>query len=191
VEISRPRTRPHANSPLEPSYDPEPRVVRFPPADPRNYWRPGSRMNDAAVEPIIESPVPRQWSPHLLHDIRATKAKRSLWKPPSIDETKEKIFSRRNIQVYSFCLGFVFPLAWLIASFLPLPSKISHLHQEATTSSPNLEHAFENRVILVDEVRYENARWWRNLNRCMMPLGVGVITTVITLSIIGTRMRGL
>jgi hypothetical protein len=159
---------------------------------------------------MIENQIPREWSPHLHPDMRHNKARRSKWKAPSMDETYETLFSRRNIQIYSFCLGFVFPLgklyiyflhplssvgvarlvvnyrfrhtlAWLIASFLPLPSKVCEVHQEATTGRPDLEqNAFENRVVLMDEMRYENARWWRNLNRCMMPLGVGVIATVVS-----------
>lgn len=111
VEISRPRTRPRENPP-------EPRVIRFHPADPRSHWRPSSQMNEAAVDPTIESQIPRQWSPHLHHDVRATKVKRSMWKPPSVEEADEKFFCRRNIQVYSFCLGFVFPLGMQSIHFL-------------------------------------------------------------------------
>ena len=35
----------------------------------------------------------------------------------------------------------------------------------------------------MDEAKYENARWWRNLNRLMIPVGVFIIAAIVSLSI--------
>lgn len=71
-------------------------------------------------------------------------------------------------------------IAWIIASFLPLPPRVSQINGEATTSRPDLEHAFNSRVVLVDEVRRANARWWRNVNRVMSPVGLVIIAIVVS-----------
>ncbi|KAL2364013.1 hypothetical protein RJZ56_003067 [Blastomyces dermatitidis] len=128
--------------------------------------------------------LPGAWSPHLHTDKRVDPTRRSRWKPPSLDERAEGLFGRRNAQVYAFALGFVFPLAWIIAAFLPLPPQVSHINEEATTSRPDLAHAFNNRVVLVDEVRHANARWWRNVNRFMSPAGLVIIVVVITMAVL-------
>ncbi|KAK2743479.1 hypothetical protein FQN55_007250 [Onygenales sp. PD_40] len=180
VDISNPRLRPR-----ELDYPPRPSAP-LPPIDPRSQWVPDPEMEQVPPQTPMEH-LPGAWSPHLHTDKRADPTRRSIWKAPSIDESAEGCCGRRNAQVYAFCLGFVFPLAWLIASFLPLPPQISQINQEATTSRPDLENAFQNRVVLVDELRHENARWWRNLNRCMTPVGVAIIVVVITLSVVFTR----
>lgn len=35
---------------------------------------------------------------------------------------------------------------------------------------------------MVDEARYENARWWRNLNRLMCIIGVLIIAAIVGIS---------
>jgi len=39
----------------------------------------------------------------------------------------------------------------------------------------------------IEELRFQNARWWRNLNRCMCIVGVIVITVVIVLAVLGAK----
>lgn len=39
----------------------------------------------------------------------------------------------------------------------------------------------EKQLGVVDEARYENARWWRNINRIMSGFGVLIIVAVIAL----------
>ncbi|OJD20792.1 hypothetical protein ACJ73_07872 [Blastomyces percursus] len=148
------------------------------PIDPRNHWVHDPEMDRVRTQVTMED-LPGAWSPHLHTDKRVDPTRRSRWKPPSLDETAEGLFGRRNTQVYAFALGFVFPLAWIIAAFIPLPPQVSHINEEATTSRPDLEHAFNNRVVLVDEVRHANARWWRNVNRVMSPLGLAIIVIVV------------
>jgi hypothetical protein len=95
------------------------------------------------------------------------------------------MFGRRNIQVYSFCVGFIFPLAWIIASFLPLPP-LPKLTPEMANVDDDVEMALETQLIALQRRRHENARWWRNLNRWMTSLGVVIIVIIIALAVIGT-----
>lgn len=39
----------------------------------------------------------------------------------------------------------------------------------------------EKQLGAVDEARYENARWWRNINRVMSGFGVLIIVAIIAL----------
>ena len=39
----------------------------------------------------------------------------------------------------------------------------------------------EQQLGAVDEARYENARWWRNINRIMSGFGVLIVVAIITL----------
>jgi hypothetical protein len=96
-----------------------------------------------------------------------------------MDSTNEPLFGRRNIQVYSFCLGFIFPLAWIIASFLPLPA-MPKLGPEMTESDDDVEMALETQLWNLQRRRYNNARWWRNLNRWMISLGVVIIVIIVS-----------
>lgn len=85
--------------------------------DPRSHWvkplapsvtRPGSSFH--RLRP--------SWSPHLFPDRRNVAPKSSAWRAPSLDSRTEPILGRRNIQVWSFCLGFICPLSKHIQ---PLP----------------------------------------------------------------------
>jgi hypothetical protein len=96
-----------------------------------------------------------------------------------MDSTTEPVFGRRNIQVYSFVLGFIFPLAWIIASFVPLPPK-PKTGQEVLDSDDDVEKALESQLVDMQQRRYDNARWWRNLNRWMISLGVVIIVIIVS-----------
>ena len=178
---SSPKTRagPLTSNPSGPSR-PRPASIPIDPADPRSHWAGAER---AAIEAAVQNPPTRsrivnEWSPHLYNDNRA--ARRSLWHAPSLDEKAEGIFTRRNAQVFGFILGFVIPLSWFIASFLPLPPKPRYPDDDLSTNeSQDLEASLAHRINLVDEIRYENARWWRNLNRFMCFVGVAVIVLVV------------
>lgn len=68
--------------------------------------------DDTPVE--VRGPASRkvtgEWSPHLWHDRRA-RARRSIFKAPSIDEEAEGSgLSRRTVQIWLFAGGFIFPL---------------------------------------------------------------------------------
>jgi hypothetical protein len=97
------------------------------------------------------------------------------------------MFGRRNIQVYSFCAGFIFPPAWCIAAFLPLPQKPKMLPEMAEyESDSDVEAALEVQCMNLQQRRHENARWWRTLNRWMISLGVVIIVIIVTLAVVGT-----
>jgi hypothetical protein len=116
------------------------------------------------------------WSPHLFYDGRNVVHRRTMFLEPSIDLSHEgKRPTRRNVQVAAFVLGFIFPFAWLIAAFLPLPG-----------FEQDIEKGYDAR----DQARYENARWWRNINRMMCLVGLGVIIAAVVLVVVATLREG-
>ncbi|KAI1812861.1 hypothetical protein GGS20DRAFT_512803 [Poronia punctata] len=130
------------------------------------------------------------WSPHLRIDNRASRY--SIWEPPSMTWSAEsQIFGRRNIQVVLFIVGFIFPFAWMTASFLPLPFNtqfdIQDVEKGTSQSRLRLDSEPEPIYRRVDDSRYQSARWWRNVNRIMSFFGVLIIAVVIALVVVGTR----
>lgn len=85
--------------------------------DPRSHWV-------KPLEPSVTRPgssfhrLRPSWSPHLFPDRRNVAPKSSAWRAPSLDSRTEPILGRRNIQVWSFCLGFICPFSKHIQ---PLP----------------------------------------------------------------------
>lgn len=76
--------------------------------------------------------------------------------------------------------------AWFLASVLPLPpkppiSKDSSKEPESHRLS-RLEVArdLEKSIGLAGAKRYENARWWRNLNRVMSVLGIIIVAAMVS-----------
>ncbi|KAI5457914.1 hypothetical protein BGZ63DRAFT_407966 [Mariannaea sp. PMI_226] len=128
------------------------------------------------------------WSPHLSRDRRA--AEHSLWEPPATAwETKSEFAGRRNTQVAMLVIGFIFPLAWIIAAFLPLPQgpQIHDLEHGHTASNDSLPQARDNQKQLINEDIRLSAIWWRNINRAMSFIGLLVLAAVIALIIVGTK----
>ncbi|KAL8771330.1 MAG: hypothetical protein Q9209_003235 [Squamulea sp. 1 TL-2023] len=139
----------------------------------------------AEVHGQPRQPVASVWSPHLWHDRRNIVRGRSVFRAPSLDDRAEGPFSRRNAQILLFTVGFILPLAWFTAALLPLPHRpIIGGHSEAD-AAPNLEKT----PCMIDEARYENARWWRNLNRLMCIVGALIIAAIIALAVVAVRMR--
>ncbi|KAL4782283.1 hypothetical protein BJX76DRAFT_359084 [Aspergillus varians] len=153
--------------------------------DPRSHW---VKAPEASVSRSGSSlhRLRHSWSPHLYPDRRVVAPKSSAWRAPSLDSRTEPVFGRRNIQVWSFCFGFVCPLTWLIASFLPLPRKPEMMMEE--NRGPELEMTLKMRLYELERRRYSNARWWRNLNRWMNPLGLVIVAIIITLAVVGTTV---
>lgn len=161
------------------------RRIESDPRDPRAHWVPDPDATNTEYHGPHRHRLRHSWSPHLFTDRRTIQHSASAWTAPSMDSTTEPVFGRRNIQVYSFCLGFIFPLAWIIASFLPLPT-MPKLGPEMAESDDDVEMALETQLWNLQRRRYNNARWWRNLNRWMISLGVVIIVIIITLAVIGT-----
>lgn len=47
-------------------------------------------------------------------------------------------------------------------------------------SSVDVEAALESQLMALQRRRHENARWWRNLNRWMISLGVVIIIVIVS-----------
>lgn len=149
------------------------------PRDPRAHWVPTPEPNEYEVFGSPRYRLRHSWSPHMYHDRRKIQHSSSAWTCPSMDSTTEPVFGRRNIQVYSFVLGFIFPLAWMIAAFVPLPPK-PKTGPEMLDSDDDVEKALESQLVDLQQRRYDNARWWRNLNRWMISLGVVIIVIIVS-----------
>ncbi|EAW08633.1 putative serine-rich protein [Aspergillus clavatus NRRL 1] len=157
-------------------------ISLYDPRDPRSHWLKGPETDARST---THHRLRHSWSPHLYPDRRVVRRRGSAWAAPSMDSRTEPLLGRRNIQVWSFCFGFVFPIAWFIAAFLPLPDKPSAALDE---NGPELEMALKVRLHDLERRRYENARWWRKLNRWMTPLGLAIIIIVVTLAAVGTTV---
>jgi hypothetical protein len=120
------------------------------------------------------------WSPHLRIDRRAVS--QSIWVAPDMEYGREGKLGRRNTQIILFIVGFIFPFAWMIASFLPLPpnprsaqtQSDSDLDVESDAATPKFKPA--------EEATFESAKWWRTLNRYMSLLGLLIIGAVVSSS---------
>lgn len=83
--------------------------------------------------------------------------------------------------------------AWMIASFLPLPSVTSTELRENIHSTSHLDlEQGTNIKKEVDEVRAsyrDREKWWRMINRYMSIIGVFMIGAVVALTITGTQQQ--
>jgi len=86
-----------------------------------------------------------------------------------------------------FIMGFIFPFAWMIAAFLPLPENPVFVMRERNHSELDMSSDMARQMNPMEEARYESARWWRNLNRAMAVVGVVILILLIVLVLIGTR----
>ena len=73
--------------------------------------------------------------------------------------------------------------AWFIASFLPLPPKSADRNVKGKNVAPRtqLEEDLEKQLSPIDAARYENARWWRNINRILSAFGILIIIAIVSL----------
>ncbi|KAJ5778994.1 hypothetical protein N7457_006714 [Penicillium paradoxum] len=191
LNVPRPRSPDRPPSPEHPvpasrSRAPQ-RRLESDPRDPRAHWVPSPQPEDGEFTGSHLHRLRHSWSPHLVHDRRVVQHSSSRWRAPSLDSRNEPMFGRRNIQVYSFCFGFICPLAWCIAGFLPLPPKPKPAPEMLEyESDSDVEMALEAQCMSLQQRRHENARWWRNLNRWMISLGVVIVVIIIVLAVIGT-----
>jgi len=181
----------------------------------RRPWDLGPEMDpyeaaaaSTAIRPAASNPVPSPtpsrmrsiargvkkqtssiWSPHLRRDRRASKF--SMWDPPSAVWSTESGFDwRRNQQVVLFVLGFIVPFAWMVAAFLPLPPRAqAEMAEDANIGHSSLGHDPSRVMLTLDEVRYNSARWWRNLNRGMSVVGLILIGAAVALIIVGVQQQ--
>lgn len=132
------------------------------------------------------------WSPHLQRDVRAQN-RYTIWDSPSVAWSAESgVFGRRNLQVVLFVVGFIFPFAWMAGALLPLPqpSPLAMVQRDSSYSDLGIRshsNEFERHIESVDELRYQNARWWRMLNRCMSVIGLLIIGAVVGLAVAAVK----
>ncbi|POR33592.1 Uncharacterized protein TPAR_06223 [Tolypocladium paradoxum] len=168
-------------------------------AAPRRRRREVDSEADYGIAPCPTMPVARVvkkqtssiWSPHLRRDRRASRY--SIWEPPSAVWSTDGSFRyRRNLQPVLFVAGFIFPFAWMVASFLPLPPRPQFEMVEGHHSTSHLDLRLEANHLMqgaVDARRYSRAQWWRNLNRAMAVVGIFVVGAVIALIVTGVKQR--
>ncbi|KAK9423900.1 hypothetical protein SUNI508_03916 [Seiridium unicorne] len=128
------------------------------------------------------------WSPHLEEDRRAHH--QSMWQGPPSSAPESGVFGPRNRQVLLFAVGFIFPFAWMVAAFLPLPHQVTldvveRDHSTTQFRIPETPEPFARQTRWVDNKRYQSARWWRNVNRLMSVVGLLVVGAIIALAIVG------
>ncbi|RCI10982.1 hypothetical protein L249_5358 [Ophiocordyceps polyrhachis-furcata BCC 54312] len=148
---------------------------------PTNTFWPGRRLREQTSS---------IWSPHLRRDRRAYGYK--IWDAPStVWSANEPLLSRRRLQPTLFGVGFVFPLAWVIAAFLPLPPMPRPKMMQDHGSTQQFDAQLEANLTLdLSDIRlYSHARWWRTLNRAMSVVGTFVIGAIIALIVTGVRQR--
>lgn len=76
----------------------------------------------------------------------------------------------------------------MIAAFLPLPTNPKYQMEEQNRNSGRFGHVnYEHQFRVLDETRYESAKWWRNLNRVMSVVGLLIIGAVVALAVVGVR----
>lgn len=155
-------------------------VVEAPPSD----------LDYNAIRPNLRKKTSSIWSPHLGMDRRAMSSRYSRWDPPSVSWSAESgVWGRRNAQVVMFVLGFIFPFAWMIAAFLPLPEqpRLEMLERDHSRSELGIPESIRRQFNEADDMRYQSARWWRNLNRGMSLVGLAIIGVTIGLVVVGIK----
>lgn len=148
---------------------------------------------EAGIRRSIRRMTSSIWSPHLRRNLRA-RDRYSIWDPPSVAWSAESgMFGRRNLQVVLFVVGFIFPFAWMLGAVLPLPepSPLAMLDNRNSSISDlgvrSREHEYERHIESIDELRYQNAKWWRTLNRGMSVIGLMIIGAVIGLAVASVK----
>lgn len=127
--------------------------------------------------------------PHLAPSRRLSH-RLSTWRAPSFDEALNTLLvTRCNRQILFFCLGFVCPLLWMVAAFLPIPPRPADAQVNANVNDLEDLNGKEGRYALgvqmemmdwEHEKRFLKARWWRTLNRIMSVVGVAVIAAIVS-----------
>ena len=71
--------------------------------------------------------------------------------------------------------------AWFVASFLPLPPRpaVSSVKGKEAVRRTQFDRDLEKQLDPIDEACYENARWWRNINRVLSAFGILIIIAIV------------
>lgn len=170
------------------------RIPRRRPRDafPRQHSNAGS-MDISAVpaHPVlavvrnIKKQTSSIWSPHLARDRRPFQ--HSIWQPPASEwEARSELTGRRNAQVTMFVVGFIFPLAWMFAAFIPIKAATQAEDVEANNSTSKSDGF---KVDGKEDAVFTSAIWWRRVNRGMSIIGLLILGAIIALSVVGVKQR--
>ncbi|PWW80345.1 hypothetical protein C7212DRAFT_362155 [Tuber magnatum] len=111
----------------------------------------------------------------------------TMWSLPHLDQAPLTGFESINRQLILFCLGFILPVCWIIAAVLPLPPH-AEIMKEPKSGQQQLEYTADiegAKVSTTEQVEiYQNARWWRRVNRMLAPVGLVVIGAIIALAVV-------
>lgn len=79
----------------------------------------------------------------------------------------------------------------MIAAFLPLPPQpqLDMIEQNHSTRHLDPRRQKSQPMLTIDELRYNSARWWRNLNRGMSIVGLLMLGAIIALIIVGVKQQ--
>ncbi|KAF5663667.1 hypothetical protein FHETE_7372 [Fusarium heterosporum] len=178
-----------------PSQDANVTNIRNPRRRPRDHFprQPSNAdsidVNSVSAHPVmavvrnIKKQTSSIWSPHLVRDRRPVEY--SIWEPPAAEwEARSELTGRRNAQVTMFVVGFIFPLAWMFAAFIPikLAPQSEDVERNDSSSKLNKQHGQDDAV-------FTSAIWWRKVNRGMSIIGLLILGAIIALSVIGVRQR--
>jgi len=84
----------------------------------------------------------------------------------------------------------------MVAAFLPIPCRpldprvggFTRTEDETKTEMGGTQYSVQMDMFdWEQEKRYLKARWWRNLNRIMSFVGVGVIVAIIVLAVVASK----
>ncbi|KAL1306588.1 hypothetical protein AAFC00_005272 [Neodothiora populina] len=150
---------------------------------------------------------PFETTPRLAPSRRLSHSRMSAWRAPSFNEALSTLIkTRQNRQILLFCLGFLCPVLWLVAAFLPIPprpqmyldddnaedaeAQMKMGQQQGGGDQTQGRYGLGVSMEVFDweaETRWLKARWWRNLNRVMSFVGVGVIVAIIVLAVLAAK----
>ncbi|KAK6362011.1 hypothetical protein TWF730_005715 [Orbilia blumenaviensis] len=182
--------------------------------------------DDLAITPVLQRPRPARLQHVATHASNAG----SLWMgtinpegrdlqdqfhQPHLETYPTNRSERFNIHLVLACVGFVFPIAWFIGAFHPLPEQKRRERRErqeirrvvqgavippsrsSHVRGPSITH-YEDSVdteslpsftTYEEGRRWDNARWWRNVNRVMSVFGILILGAIIALLVVGLKGR--
>lgn len=111
------------------------------------------------------------------------------WSTPHLDHTPLSRFETIDRQLVMFCLGFLLPVCWIIAAFLPLPEVQARSYKQPISVVGQPSHYAVDAEVgsnntAKQQRKYENAKWWRSVNRTMSVVGLLVIGAIIALCVL-------
>lgn len=110
------------------------------------------------------------------------------WSIPHLHHTPLSRFENVDRQLVLFCLGFILPICWIVAAFLPLPKFRGgikkNLHSTTIGEFSSYTVDVETSQSVDVEQKHENAKWWRKVNRILSGIGMAMIGAIVTLGVV-------